>query len=68
MRLYILNLIDPASFLIQKILSLHWSLKKTPSDPVADDIPMCHHASLVTQLITIIRGWYLGEKLLYTLR
>ena len=42
---YILNLKAPASFIIQYIFSLYQGLNLGPSDPEADDIPMCHHAS-----------------------
>ena len=41
----ILNLKDPASFIIQYILGLYRSLNWGPSDPVAHDMPMCHRAS-----------------------
>ena len=38
---YILNLKDPASFIIQWILSLHLGLNRGHSDPETDDIPLC---------------------------
>ena len=50
---YILNLKDCTAFLIQLIFSLYWGLNLKPSDPLTDDIPMCHCA-------------YLGQSLLQT--
>ena len=44
--MYILKLKDPASFLIQQIFSIYPGLNLRPSAPEADDIQMCHRASL----------------------
>ena len=46
---YILNLKDPASFLIQLIFSLYQGSIWGHSDPEADDTPMCHQASLIAR-------------------
>ena len=43
---YILNLKDPASFIIRYIFSVYQGLNWGPSDPETDDVPMCHRASL----------------------
>ena len=42
---YILNLKNPASFLIQIFFSLYQGFNQGPLDPEADDIPMYHYAS-----------------------
>ena len=42
--LHILNLKDPASFLIWQIFSIYQGFNREPSDQ-ADDIPMCQCAS-----------------------
>ena len=44
---YIYILKDPPSFIIEKMFSLYPGLNRVPSDPEADDIPMCNHASLL---------------------
>ena len=54
----ILNLKDPAPFLIQQIICLYLGLNQGPSDPAADDIPMCHRASLAKQTTFIQKYLY----------
>ena len=44
---YILNLKDPASLIIKHFFSFYLGLNPGPSDSEAEDIPMCHHASLI---------------------
>ena len=42
---YTLYFKGPASFIIQYIFSLYRGLNWGPSDPEADDIPMCQYTS-----------------------
>ena len=42
-----LNLKDPTSFFMQLIFRPFQGWNREPSDPDADDIPMCYHASLI---------------------
>ena len=44
---YVLNIKGPAQFLYSNFFSLYRDLNWRASDPEADDIPMCHRASLV---------------------
>ena len=41
-----LNLKDPTSFFMQLIFRPFQGWNRGPSDPEADDVPMCHRASL----------------------
>ena len=50
-RVHILNLKVLASFPIQKMSSLYQGLNWEPSDPKADNTPMCHCASLLIKTL-----------------